>query len=107
LTHTPARNPHDSNQPDLSALAARLAALASIPWCDRCGTAVTAVLADSAHLLRTAAQLRDDLAAVRLDAANLRAAMQAALGAADDGEPDPLAFLRWELAGPSDHRGRR
>jgi len=70
--------------------------------------ALSAVLADSALLLRTAAQLRDELAAARLDAANLRAAMHAALSAADDGERDPLAFLRWELAGHNDgHRGRR
>ncbi len=33
--------------------------------------------------------------------------MQAALGAAEDGEPDPLAFLRWELGGDDEHRGRR
>jgi hypothetical protein len=36
--------------------------------------------------------------AARLDAANLRAAIRAALGAADDGEPDPLSYLRDEFS---------
>lgn len=61
---------------------------------------------DTATLLCAVAQLSTELAAVRLEAANLHAAMRAALGAARDGEPDPLAYLRWELA-EYDSRGRR
>ena len=40
---------------------------------------------------------RTDLAAVRLDRANLLAAIRAALAAHRDGEADPLAYLRDEL----------
>jgi hypothetical protein len=58
---------------------------------------VTAVLADAARLLSVLARLYDDLAETRLQNANLRAAMAAALGAAADGETDPLDYLRWEL----------
>jgi hypothetical protein len=39
-----------------------------------------------------------DLAAARLESANRLAAIRAALGAARDGEPDPLAYLRDQLA---------
>jgi CelD/BcsL family acetyltransferase involved in cellulose biosynthesis len=38
------------------------------------------------------------LAAVRLESANRLAAIRAALGAAADGEADPLAYLRDQLA---------
>jgi hypothetical protein len=38
------------------------------------------------------------LRAVRLDRANLAAAGRAALAASLDGDPDPLSFLRAELA---------
>jgi len=58
---------------------------------------VTPVIADVTRLLSTLGRLYDELAGVRLEAANLRAAIGAALGAAADGEPDPLAYLRWEL----------
>ncbi len=48
--------------------------------------------------LRTeVSRLRADLAATRLTSANRLAAIRAALGAADDGEADPLSFLRDEL----------
>ena len=42
-------------------------------------------------------RLTADLAAARLESANRLAAMRAALGAAIDGEPDPLEYLRDEL----------
>jgi hypothetical protein len=58
---------------------------------------VTAVLTDAARLLTILARLHDDLANTRLQNANLRAAMRAALSAATDGETDPLDYLRWEL----------
>jgi hypothetical protein len=43
------------------------------------------------------ARLRGELAAARLLAANHLAAIRAALGAARDGEPDPLGYLHDEL----------
>jgi hypothetical protein len=42
-------------------------------------------------------RLAAELAAARLESANRLAAMHAALGAAADGEPDPLEYLRDEL----------
>ncbi|MQA05856.1 MAG: hypothetical protein GEV07_25135 [Streptosporangiales bacterium] len=42
-------------------------------------------------------RLRRELATCRLHCANLLAAIYAALSAADDGEADPLMFLRDEL----------
>ena len=43
-------------------------------------------------------RLNGQLRAVRLDRANLAAAGRAALAASRDGDPDPLSFLRAELA---------
>jgi hypothetical protein len=96
---------------DLEAMTAHLAALAQAESCPRCDVAVVSVLADVTSLLTILAWLCDELAAVRLDNANLRAAIHAALGAAEDGEPDPLDYLRWELpehhgASPEAGRGR-
>jgi len=68
--------------------------------------ALADVPAMGAHISRLSA----DLAATRLDRANLIAAMRAALGAHADGETDPLSYLRDELEGPQDGaaaRGRR
>jgi hypothetical protein len=47
------------------------------------------------------ASLKRQLADARLRAANFEAAIRAALGAADDGEPDPLEYLRYEFPGPA------
>jgi hypothetical protein len=44
--------------------------------------------------------------AARLQSANHPAAIQAALHAAEDGETDPLAYLRDELPNPEDGRQR-
>ena len=54
-------------------------------------------LTDTATLAAEISRQRADLAAVRLDRANLLAAIRAALAAARDGEADPLAYLRDEL----------
>jgi len=89
--------PIPASRPDIGAIATHLAALADTSWCPRCDTAITPVLTDVTNLLTLAASLYDELARVRLEAANLRAAMQAALNAAAEGESDPLAYLRWEL----------
>jgi hypothetical protein len=87
--------PHPSV--NLEAITTHLTALAGTQLCPRCDTTVTAVIADITALLSILARLCDELAAARLDNANLRAAIGAALGAAEDGEPDPLDYLRWEL----------
>jgi hypothetical protein len=44
------------------------------------------------------ARLTADLAGIRMDRANLLAAMRAALAANADGDADPLSYLRDELA---------
>ena len=54
-------------------------------------------LADIARLLTEIISLHSQLAAARLWAANLEAAMRAALRAHSDGEPDPLSYLRDEI----------
>jgi hypothetical protein len=56
------------------------------------------------------ARLTAELAATRLDRANLLAAIRATLAASADGEADPLAYLRDELSDPqdiADDRARR
>ena len=56
------------------------------------------------------ARLTAELAATRLDRANLLAAMRATLAASADGEADPLAYLRDELSPPphvTENRARR
>jgi hypothetical protein len=53
--------------------------------------------AESALLRAEIASLRRQLAGARLRAANFEAAIRAALGAAEDGEPDPLEYLRYEF----------
>jgi hypothetical protein len=54
-------------------------------------------LADLPAVLADLARTRAELEAVRLDRANLLAAIRATLAAVADGEPDPLGYLRDEL----------
>jgi hypothetical protein len=54
-------------------------------------------LADVPAVLAQLGRVRAELEAVRLDRANLLAAMRACLAANDDGESDPLGYLRDEL----------
>jgi predicted DNA-binding ribbon-helix-helix protein len=64
-------------------------------------------LADNLTLCAEVTRLNAELAAARLDRANLAAAMRAAIAAHADGEPDPLYYVRDELAArhrPSEHR---
>jgi len=58
---------------------------------------IDAALADVPAALAEIRQGRADLAAARLDRANLLAAMRAAIAAHADGEADPLYYLRDEL----------
>ena len=54
-------------------------------------------LADNLTLSAEVARLTAELAATRLDRANLLAAMRAAIAAHADGESDPLSYLRDEV----------
>ena len=54
-------------------------------------------LNDTVALSAEITRLSAELAATRLDRANLLAAMRAAIAAHADGEPDPLEYLRDEL----------
>jgi hypothetical protein len=54
-------------------------------------------LADLPAVLADLGQAQAELKAVRLDRANLLAAIRATLAAHDEGEPDPLGYLRDEL----------
>jgi hypothetical protein len=54
-------------------------------------------LADTPALIAEITRLRVDLAHARLDRANLAAAALATITAHDDGDPDPLSYLRDEL----------
>jgi hypothetical protein len=58
---------------------------------------VDSALADVPAVLAELRQARADLEAVRLDRANLIAAMRATIAAHADGEADPLYYLRDEL----------
>lgn len=51
------------------------------------------------------ARLSGELAAARLESANRLAAIRAALNAAADGETDPLAYLRDQLAEEHENAG--
>jgi hypothetical protein len=53
--------------------------------------------ADIPALTTEISQLRDSVVHARLDRANLAAAALAAIAARDDGESDPLSYLRDEL----------
>jgi hypothetical protein len=69
---------------------------------------VDSALADVPAVLAELRQARADLEAVRLDRANLIAAMRATIAAHADGEADPLYYLRDELQGRHDaSQGRR
>lgn len=93
---TPNQTPHHS-RPDTDSIPAQLAALADTSWCPICDTVIRPAITGIANLVTHAASLCHEVTHVRLEAANLRAAIQAALHAADEGESDPLGYLRWEL----------
>jgi hypothetical protein len=63
--------------------------------------------ARAAHLVSENAWLARELAAARLISANRLAAIRAALSAASDGESDPLAYLRDQLAEETASTGYR
>jgi hypothetical protein len=71
--------------------------LARVRICDQCQQSVPSLINDLAHLVAELTRLAGELDQARLDRANLRAAMRAALAADADGEADPLWSLRDEL----------
>jgi hypothetical protein len=58
---------------------------------------IDAALADLPAVLADLGRIRAELEAVRLDRANLLAAIRATLGADAEGAPDPLGYLHDEL----------
>ena len=70
---------------------------------------IDTALADLPAVLAELGRARAELEAVRLDRANLLAAIRATLTADAEGEPDPLGYLRDELdstKAPADTRRR-
>ena len=84
-------------------LAAIALELARVYICDQCHRAVPPLIDYIAQLAGEITRLHNALITERLTSANLLAAIRAALGAAADGEADPLAYLRDEL--PDDPGG--
>ena len=74
--------------------------LARVRICDQCQQSVPSLINDLAGLVAELTRLAGELDQARLDRANLRAAMRAALAAHTDGEPDPMWYLRDELDAP-------
>lgn len=62
---------------------------------------VDTALADVPAAVAEAGRARAELESVRLDRANLLAAIRACLAASHEGEPDPLCYLRAELDAPT------
>ena len=61
---------------------------------------IDTALADLPAALAALGRARAELEAVRLDRANLLAAIRATLAADAEGEPDPFGYLRDELDSP-------
>jgi hypothetical protein len=68
---------------------------------------VDRALADMPALIAELRRVRAELEAVRLDRANLLAAIRATLAADAEGESDPLGYLRDELDAPDTPAGTR
>jgi hypothetical protein len=95
-------HPSERNAPALSVdtdeIRNRLRDLAYANLCGNCQQAASRAISDIARLMVQIYELYAALGAERLRSANLEAAIRAALGAYDDGETDPLAYLRDEIA---------
>lgn len=75
----------------------RLQELASADLCDCCLLPVTNAIIDIGDLLVEVNWLYIELVKERLRSANLEAAIHATLDAYDDGEADPLGYVRDEI----------
>jgi hypothetical protein len=85
---------------NINQILSRLESLADADVCVRCEDRIENAVADIAFLIIQIERLYSELCRARLRAANYEAAIRAALCAASDGEPDPLAYLRDELPEP-------
>jgi hypothetical protein len=110
-------NPHPRFRTDLEEIAARNQAgrhmiagfAAEMPALAEFWRHLDAALAGNLTLCAEAARLNAELAAERLDRANLLAAIRATLAAHADGEPDPLYYLQDEMDArqtPAQRHGR-
>jgi predicted DNA-binding ribbon-helix-helix protein len=98
-------NPHPNSPTDLEQITARnqtarhmIAGFAAeMPVLADFWRHLDTALADNLTLSAEVARLTAELAAIRLDRANLLAAIRAAIAAHAEGEPDPLYYLRDEL----------
>jgi predicted DNA-binding ribbon-helix-helix protein len=95
--HSPERN-MPALSADIDGISNRLRDLAYADLCGSCEPAASRAVSDIARLIAQIHELYAALAAERLRSANLESAIRAALGAYDDGETDPLAYLRDEIA---------
>jgi ABC-type transporter Mla subunit MlaD len=71
---------------------------AALPTLAEIWQQLEAALVDTPELSAKITRLRTELRDTRLDRANLLAAARAVITAYRDGEPDPLSYLRDELA---------
>jgi hypothetical protein len=107
MTITPENQPHTPRlQIDIDEILAGTA-FAAAHICDECQVPVTILVIDIKRLIEEISRLQAALVSERLISANLRAAIRAALGAQSDGEPDPLAYLRDEIADAGNPRSER
>ena len=94
--------PSERNMPlltvDIDEIRNRLRDLEYTNLCGSCQLAASSAISDIARLIAQIHELYAALGAERLRSANLEAAIRAALGASDDGETDPFAYLRDEIA---------
>jgi hypothetical protein len=81
---------------------------AATPTLDDIWNYVETALADTPTLTAEIARLRTEIGDVRLNRANLVAAIRATIAAHHDGEDDPLTYLRDELhaQGYANEQGR-
>jgi hypothetical protein len=110
-------NPHPQSRTDLEEITARnqtarhmvAGFCAEMPVLADFWRHLDTALADNLTLSAEVTRLNAELTAIRLDRANLLAAMRAAIAAHADGEPDPLSYLRDELNArqvPAQRHGR-
>ena len=110
-------NPHPNSRTDLEQITARnqtarhmiAGFCAEMPALADFWRHLDTALADNLTLSAEVARLTAELAATRLDRANLLAAIRATIAAHADGEPDPLYYLRDELDArqmPAQRHGR-
>ncbi len=99
MTHTPHTGPDPREITTTNRTARELIAELSVQNPTQIGIwqTIETALSDVRALVQEVAELRTQLAMVRLDRANLAAAARATIAAHAEGEADPLSYLRDEL----------